>query len=68
MEGRLTITSMGVDLGAKNAIMESDENTRKYMAKFGREADWIPVLGDEDADYPHFCFCQFHCQPPSKWV
>ncbi len=51
MEGRLTITSMGVDLGAKNAIMESDENTRKYMAKFGREADWIPVLGDEDADY-----------------
>ena len=51
MEGRLTITSMGVDLGAKNAIMESDENTRQYMAKFGREADWIPVLGDEDANY-----------------
>lgn len=50
-EARITITSMGVDLGAKNAIMETDEHTREYMKKFGREKDYVEIKGDEDADY-----------------
>lgn len=51
MEGRLTITSMGVDLGAKNAIMETDEHTREYLKKFGREKDYTAVTADKDASY-----------------
>ena len=51
MEGRLTITSMGVDVGAKNAIMETDEHTREYLKKFGREEDYVEIKGDEDANY-----------------
>lgn len=51
MEGRLTITSMGVDVGAKCAIMETDGNTLEYMKKFGREADFAEIRGDEDANY-----------------
>ncbi len=51
MDGRLTITSMGVDLGAKNAIMESDEHTREFLKKFGREQDYVEIRGDEEADY-----------------
>ena len=51
MAGRLTITSMGVDVGAKVAIMETDEKTREFMKEFGREADYREIRGDEDADY-----------------
>ncbi len=51
MEGRLTITSMGVDVGAKNAIMETDEHTREYLKIFGRENDYLEVKGDEEANY-----------------
>lgn len=51
MDGRVTITSMGVDLGAKNAIMETDETTRKYLAELGRESAYHKITGDEDANY-----------------
>lgn len=51
MEGRLTITSMGVDVGAKCAIMETDQNTLDYMKKFGREADYVEIKGDEEANF-----------------
>ncbi len=51
MEGRLTITSMGVDVGAKNAIMETDEHTREYMRIFGREQDYEEIRGDDEAEY-----------------
>lgn len=51
MAGRLTITSMGVDVGAKTAIMETDEHTREFMAGFGREADYREIRGDENAKY-----------------
>lgn len=51
MEGRITITSMGVDVGAKNAIMETDENTREFLKTFGREDDYVEVKADEDAHY-----------------
>ncbi len=51
MEGRLTITSMGVDVGAKNAIMETDQNTRSYLKRFGREEDYVEIKGDDGADF-----------------
>jgi 3-isopropylmalate/(R)-2-methylmalate dehydratase large subunit len=51
MAARLTITSMGVDVGAKNAIMETDENTRKFLKDLGREEAYREIKGDEEADY-----------------
>lgn len=51
MDARLTITSMGVDVGAKNAIMETDEHTREFLKRFGREEDYREIRGDEDASY-----------------
>jgi 3-isopropylmalate/(R)-2-methylmalate dehydratase large subunit len=51
MSARLSITSMGVDVGAKNAIMETDENTRKFLKEAGREDAYREIRGDEEADY-----------------
>lgn len=51
MEARLTITSMGVDLGAKNAIMETDSHTLDFLKKFGREADFAEVKADNEGNY-----------------
>lgn len=51
MEARLTITSMGVDVGAKTAIMETDEHTREFLRKFGREEDYREIRGDDEANY-----------------
>ena len=51
MDGRITITSMGVDVGAKTAIMETDEVTRKYLASYGREDAYRKIKGDEEANY-----------------
>jgi len=49
--GRITITSMGVDVGAKCAIMETDEHTREFLRAMGREKDYKEIKGDEEADY-----------------
>lgn len=51
MDGRLTITSMGVDVGAKNAIMETDEHTREFLKAYGREEDYVEVKADGDGNY-----------------
>lgn len=51
MDGRLTITSMGVDLGAKTAIMETDEKTLAFMASFGREKGYREIKGTEEANF-----------------
>lgn len=51
MEGRITIASMGVDVGAKTAIMETDEKTRKYLASYGRERAYKEIKCDNDANY-----------------
>lgn len=50
-EARLTITSMGVDLGAKNAIMETDDHTREFLRQMGREEDYREIVADDDANY-----------------
>lgn len=48
---RATITNMGAELGATTSIFPSDEVTRTFMAAQNREADWIELKPDEDAQY-----------------
>lgn len=51
LEARLTLTSMGVEVGAKNAIMETDDKTLEFMQKFHRARDYKKIAADESADY-----------------
>ena len=48
---RATITNMGAELGATTSIFPSDERTREFLARMGREADWIELGPDPDASY-----------------
>ncbi|WP_316899189.1 aconitate hydratase [Pseudodesulfovibrio indicus] len=48
---RATITNMGAELGATTSIFPSDETTRQFLAKMGREADWMELIADADAEY-----------------
>ena len=48
---RATITNMGAELGATSSIFPSDENTLAFLRAQGREADFTPLLADEDAVY-----------------
>jgi aconitate hydratase len=48
---RTTITNMGTELGATSSIFPTDENTRDYLERLGREDDFVAVGPDEDAEY-----------------
>jgi aconitate hydratase len=48
---RTTITNMGTELGATTSIFPTDEKTREYLAKQGREDEFVEVAPDEDAEY-----------------
>ncbi len=48
---RATITNMGTELGATTSIFPSDETTRAFLAAQGREADYVPLASDPDAEY-----------------
>ena len=48
---RATITNMGAELGVTCSIFPSDAMTREFLAAQGREADWIPLAADPDAEY-----------------
>ncbi len=48
---RATITNMGTELGATTSIFPSDEITRDFLKKQGREEDYIPLESDADAVY-----------------
>ncbi|MFO0754475.1 MAG: aconitate hydratase [Thermodesulfovibrionales bacterium] len=48
---RATITNMGAELGATTSIFPSDEVTRAYLKAQGREADWMEMAADADAEY-----------------
>ena len=48
---RATITNMGTELGATTSIFPSDEITRQFLAAQGREADYVPLSSDPDAQY-----------------
>ncbi len=48
---RATITNMGAELGATTSIFPSDEVTREFLKAQGREADYVPLAADPDAQY-----------------
>ena len=48
---RGTITNMGTELGATTSIFPSDEITREFLKAQGREADYVPLASDPDAEY-----------------
>ena len=48
---RATITNMGTELGATTSIFPSDETTRAFLKAQGREADYVPLASDPDAEY-----------------
>ncbi|MDX1747065.1 MAG: aconitate hydratase, partial [Halobacteriales archaeon] len=48
---RTTITNMGTELGATTSIFPTDENTRDYLRRLGREDDYVELSPDPDAEY-----------------
>jgi 3-isopropylmalate/(R)-2-methylmalate dehydratase large subunit len=50
MEGRLTMTNMAIEAGAKNGIMGWDEVTEEYLQGRARR-QYTPVASDPDAAY-----------------
>ena len=48
---RATITNMGAELGATTSLFPSDQRTREFLIKMGREADWQELLPDPGANY-----------------
>ncbi|WP_318568206.1 aconitate hydratase [Salinigranum marinum] len=48
---RTTITNMGTELGATSSIFPTDEHTRDYLARQGREEEHVELAPDEDAEY-----------------
>ncbi len=48
---RATITNMGTELGATTSIFPSDEITREFLKAEDREADWVALESDADAEY-----------------
>jgi len=50
VEGRLTLTNMAVEMGAKTGIIEPDEKTYAFLSSIGHKAD-AGFRSDEDAEY-----------------
>jgi len=48
---RATITNMGAELGLTTAIFPSDEVTREFFRRTGREEQWRPMVAETDASY-----------------
>ncbi|HUK51083.1 MAG TPA: aconitase/3-isopropylmalate dehydratase large subunit family protein [Terriglobales bacterium] len=49
--GRLTLTNMAVEAGAKTALVKSDNRTKTYLKEFDREERWREIHADDDASY-----------------
>ncbi len=48
---RFTLCNMGIEMGAKAALMEADEATRQWLLKNGASGPMKPVTPDPDAVY-----------------
>jgi len=48
---RMTITNMGTELGATTSIFPTDELTRDYLERVGREDEYVELQADDDAEY-----------------
>jgi homoaconitate hydratase family protein len=51
MEERITITNMGVEMGAKNAVFPVDSVTEAYLEHAGARGGWQSLWADPDASY-----------------
>lgn len=49
--GRMTVTNMAIEAGAKTGLIASDEKTKEFLARNGRGADFAVVAPDIDAAY-----------------
>jgi 3-isopropylmalate/(R)-2-methylmalate dehydratase large subunit len=49
--GRLTLTNMAVEAGAKTGLVKSDMRTKRYLSEVGREQGWEEIYADADASY-----------------
>jgi 3-isopropylmalate/(R)-2-methylmalate dehydratase large subunit len=50
MEGRFTISNMAIEMGAKAGLMEADEKTFNWLARY-TDNKFTPVSADADAVY-----------------
>jgi aconitate hydratase len=48
---RMTIANMGAELTLTTSVFPSDERTREYFVRLGREAEWSAQAPDPDAEY-----------------
>jgi aconitate hydratase len=48
---RATIANMGTELGLTFSVFPSDEQTRDYFRRLGREGEWSAQAADEGASY-----------------
>ncbi len=48
---RTTITNMGTELGATSSIFPTDDLTRDWLSRLGREDEYVELQPDDDADY-----------------
>ena len=48
---RATICNMGAELGATTSVFPSDEVTRAFLKRHGREEAYVPLAATEDAVY-----------------
>ena len=48
---RATICNMGAELGATTSVFPSDEVTRTFLKRHGREEVYVPLAASEDAVY-----------------
>lgn len=51
---RHVIANMGTELGATTTVFPSDREARRFLAKQGREDDWIEIAADEGAEYDEY--------------
>ncbi len=48
---RATIANMGAELGATTSVFPSDERTRDFLKRQGREGDYLELKADDNAEY-----------------
>ncbi|MGF6970862.1 aconitate hydratase [Paraburkholderia sp. WC7.3g] len=48
---RHVIANMGAELGATTTVFPSDQEVRRFLRAWGREADWTELIADPGATY-----------------
>ena len=62
---RMTIANMGAELTLTTSLFPSDETTRDYFRRLGRESEWAPVAADADAEYDELIELDLRVSRPS---